>query len=329
MSAIRMSVPLCCALLSAPMAVGQAGSGVGTAPESDAALMELGEIESAADRWSLSFGARGTYAFETDTDEGEADVSVWRAGSRLTADYQATPAFRIGVGIGSETSGYEFSGFGSLIAGADDDPFDVFNDHRISLSMLYRFEDKWLLFATPGVGAAYEVGADFGDSLTVGGVVGFGYQFTSDFRLGGGVVIQSQIEDEPRILPIISFDWRISDSWRLTNDDRLRFLNEQLGVNLIYTHDDTFSALIGVGYETRRFRLAEDSSVAGDGVLDDDRLTLGVGATWALDGGVSVRVGAGAVLYQEFDVESSSGRDIESFETDPTAFVGLRVNVDF
>ena len=109
----------------------------------------------------------------------------------------------------------------------------------------------------------------------------------------------------------------------------LRVLHAQIGLNLIYAHDDAFSALLALGYQTRRYRLADDSTVARDGVMDDDRLVLGLAGQWDFNGRGSLRIGAGAVLYQEFLFEGDGGSKIEEFETAPAAFVGARVTWDF
>lgn len=277
----------------------------------------------------ITFGVRGTYAFEADGDGNDTDVSVWRIASRLGISNRVSDRMTISFNFDNETSGYDFSGFDSVVAGAEDDPFDEFHEQSISLSVIYQIDDRWVFFAAPGINAGYEGGADFGESITYGGIAAVGYQVTDSLRIGGGVAISSELEDDVQVLPVISIDWQIDDKWRLTNDDRLRFINEQIGLNLLYAHSDSVSALIGFGYRSREYRLSDDNTASVDGILSDDRFVLSGGLQWNFGRTGSLRVGGGVVLDQEFELDDSSGDEVSDIETDPTGFLGARVVLNF
>lgn len=281
------------------------------------------------DTLTITFGTRALYTFEADSDRDGLDVSVWRVAGRIGFQNRVSDKMSVGVNLDHETSGYQFSGFRAALPAAEDDPFDTFHEQSLSLSVLYQLDDSWTLFLAPGINAAYESGADFGDSVTFGGIAAVGHQINKDLRIGGGVAISSELEDNTEVLPIISIDWQISERWRLTNDDRLRFINEQIGLNLIYAHDDTFSVLIGTGYRSREYRLTSDNTASDAGILEDTRFVVGAGVQWNFGRSGSLRLGGGVFVDQEFRVESSSGNELSEFESDPTGYIGVRAVLNF
>ena len=93
---------------------------------------------------------------------------------RYALGESASIAFTVGYGY----DGYDFSGSTGSFTSLD------IRSWRVSTPMRWRVYDRWTLFGIPTLRSTAESGADFGDSVTGGALVGFSYKFSESLTLG-------------------------------------------------------------------------------------------------------------------------------------------------
>ena len=162
--------------------------------------------------------------------------------------------------------------------------------------------------------AGGEADADVRSSLYYGGFVGFNYQVAKDVWLGAGVGVQTEFEDSPLIVPLVTLKWQINDRWALEADG--------LNGKLSYALNDAWSVFVDGRYEFRQFRL-DDGNIVPEGVLSDESVPFSLGVTYAPQPAFSAFAAVGVVAWREFELLDEDGGDVSTTEADPTAFVAV------
>lgn len=275
--------------------------------------------------WRITFTTAGEYTTAADFKaDGGGSVSVARANAGLSVSRQVGDKGLASVSLGWQRSWYDFDSPSVFGAAA---PWDEVNE--IDLSVLYRvrINDKWSWFGGGGVNSAGEDGADFGDTLTGGGVLGAGYAFNEKFRLTGGLLVRSQLEEDVTFVPIIGVDWKFAEKWRLSTDYR-RSIFPRPSLSLIHSLSDSLDLALSVGYETRVFRLDEDGSNP-DGVARERRVPVELSADWKVSPNVSLNAMAGVSTWGRYRLDDSTGTRISQSEVEPAGIFGLSVKLEF
>ncbi len=297
-------------LLLAPCAMGQDESEAPATPDLDAGPAVTFTLDSFA-----------AYAFEADTDDGDASVSVFRAGGGVSAGWSATEALDLSFGVSYDYSNYDFEATPDILAPIlEDDPFDEFHLVSFSGSGRYQLDTSWSVLLGGFARAGWESGADTADAWTGGGYGAVGFELGETLALGFGVGATTQHEDDPFVFPLITIQWQITE--------RLRLENQRLGARLTYTATDEFDLYARIEYTRREYRL-DDHPAIGDGVFRDERLPVGLGAEWRPIGGLSVALEAGAMVFTRIKFFDDDGDRVESTQVDPAAYLLLRLEYTF
>lgn len=269
--------------------------------------------------WTLTLGGGMQHAFRADLDDA-GDVSVTRAGGDLTLSFLAAPKLQASVGFESEVSIYDFDGADGLI-GSNSDAWDELYLVGFNVALSYQFDDEWSMFGGGFINAGFESGADFGDSIFGGGFAGLTWEASPSLtvRFGGGV--RTQIEDNVDVLPVVGFDWRITDQVTLRT--------QGLGLRLSAKLNKEWTVYFGGEYQSRQYRLDEDRSVLPNGVVRDRSVPIGVGVVWTPLPGLSIAVEGGAVVWQEYELLNEHGVERGEENTDPSPYVGVRLEYRF
>lgn len=268
----------------------------------------------------LSFVVTGGGSLQSDTDldnGGHFEATRYEAAVaarwKLNADSNLT--FRFGYGVDD----YDFEGPTGLAA------IDPWEDvHTASFSVLYErtLDSNWSMFVGPRVISSRESGADFGDSMTWGGVAGVSWQQTPDLRLGVGVGVLSQLEDDAKIFPSIIVNWQIDENWRLTSQGGT-VIGGITGLELTYALGNGWEAAIGGSYRFKRFRLDDaPSGFAPDGVGEETSLPLWVRASYEVADGAEIGAFVGVSTGTELRVEDLNGNRLRSDDADGGMFFG-------
>ena len=283
---------------------------------------EPGEFQNNDFKYELS--ANYEYGFDTDIDSG-GSFSLNRYSIGADLKKQIDRQWSISLDTGYTLSDYDFTGsegFGGL------DPWDKINRASVGFRVSYQLNRKWGLSAGPFARFAGESGADFGDSMTYGGTLGFLYTPNRNFFAGAGVFISSRIEDDVLVVPGLLFNWQINEKLRLSS--LLTGIRTELGprVQLNYDVGRGFSTGVSVGYEFQRFRL-DDEGVAVNGVGDIKVLPVWGSIYYNINKAVRLALYGGAGFLGELELEDSSGDRIEKEDFDTLFFMGggIRINL--
>lgn len=260
------------------------------------------------------------FTFRGDIRDADADVQLTDVGASARFIWEANEDLRLTFEVGGRYSWYDWGGDSAVFPGGSDSFEDVLSVHLIA-SGRQRISGPWALILG-GVGRSQsEVGADFGDSITAGGFVAAGYDFSEEAWIDFGVGAFSRLEDDPLLIPYFNVRWPISDKVRLD----ISGLDGAV-VGVVSEHLEV--ALRG-RVEYRDFRLDDSRPAWRDGVVRDLRIPVGVEVAWKPVAGLTLAVEGGAAVYQEFEFLDSDGDHLSDVETEPTAFVGFRIEYRF
>lgn len=262
---------------------------------------------------------RVSYAFKAELDDSGADVSVSRSGVAFGMSLAINPRLRLGMNVDLESSYYDF-GEAAALPGGERDVIDSAGTVRFGPSIFYAFDQNWSVFGGFGPEFSGEHGAEVGDSVTFGGYGGGRYAFSEKFALSFGLQARTRIEEDARVLPLLGIEWQITEQVRLTT--------EGPGVRLTVRIDDTWSFNFGGTWESRDFRLDDDSSNP-EGILRDSRGLVVCGVDFSPRHWVTLSAYGGAVVWQEFRFDDRDGNELLEDNADPTVFAGFSATFRF
>jgi hypothetical protein len=260
--------------------------------------------------------ARGELGFNADFRDAPGDVTVTRLGAGFGAAIPVRQFGQLDIGLDYEFSDYRFSGATGFAAGFDSPWGSV---HRETLTVRYGQRQSLQLawFVGGSVGFSHESGADLSDSL-VGSAYGcVRYALSESLSVGGGLVVWSQLEDSPILIPLPQIDWWLNERVRLTTGGRL-------GLTLAYAANEDLTFSIGGEYELREFRLRDDGA-APDGVGRDRRVPIAAGIGYRPTRQLSVELTGGAYLWQQFRLLDAGGNTLSEIDLKPTPFASIQV----
>lgn len=269
--------------------------------------------------WSFTIIPRAQHTFSSDLKNGGADASVSRLGVDLDLAYQATERLGLTLNLAPEVSWYDFGAGNALVPGTDD-PFNDLYRLDIIPGARYSLNERWTLVGGARFELAGESEADAGQSATFGGYFGGRYAASERFAATFGVLVTSRLEDSAFVLPLIGMEWRITDS--------LTLAARGAGLRIENRINDDWSVWLGGSYESREFRLAEDSPLP-EGVVRDRRVPITIGAKWRAADRITVGLEGGAVIWQQFEIDDRNGDDVNKVRTKPAPFVGVSVTIRF
>ena len=137
----------------------------------------------------------------------------------------------------------------------------------------------------------------------------------------------SQIEDDPRIWPILILQWKINDVLRVANRTATS-VSGRPGVELIYAPLPQWEFAVGGASQFSRFRL-DDSGIAPNGVGQDESMPLWLRASY--NAGQRVRIDAfvGMSIGGELTLQDSGGHKITNQDYDAPLSVAVFGSVRF
>lgn len=264
------------------------------------------------------------YGFDTDIDDG-SQFSLDRFSLGANLKKQIDRQWSISLDAGYSLWNYDFSGsegFGAL------DAWGKINRASAGFRVNYQLSRKWGVAAGPFIRYSGETGADFGDSLTYGGTLGFLYSPNSNLFAGAGVFISSRIEDEVLVVPGFLFNWQVNEKFLVSS--LITGIRTELGPRVQFNYDigQGFSTGLTIGYEFQRFRL-NDKGFAFDGVGDIKVLPVWGSLYYDINKIIRLAFYGGAGFLGELELEDSSGDRITQEDFDPLIFIGggFRVNL--
>lgn len=262
--------------------------------------------------YSLSAGV--AHQFDTDIDDSDGEFSLTRYGLGAGVRYPLRDtAWSFDHGIL-----YERDEYGSDLSWSVD-------SLSYALRVGYKLDEHWSFFAGPLIGISAEEGANWGDALRYGAIVGATYRFSPRFTLGLGVAAVDDIGDDTSVFPTILVDAQITDEVRLRNARPQPGLRGTGGLEVVCTAVPDWEFALGGAYDSRRFLL--DERIAGDDLVAENnsiplffRISYKPAEEWTISALAGVLVGG------ELTVESDEGDELGDTDYDTAPFVGLGVS---
>ncbi len=247
-----------------------------------------------------------TYIGDADFDNKNlGKVSVWRV------DVPAHYTLKTGPGDLRLGAFYEFSEY-------DLDRIDgtqKFNTLDFDVLWKSMINEEWGYFVYGGVGLSASESTELAEGLTGVGGGGAQYVWSENLSLGFGLAVSTQMNDDPRVLPIIALNWQINDRWNL------RTLN---GATISYdvTGDKKLLADFGVNYQWREYRIQQHASVI------DRMFDIEAGMTYRFCSGFALRGFVGVAAGRNIEVRQH-GEEITKQDVDASPIVGVRALLTF
>lgn len=222
---------------------------------------------------------------------------------------------------------YEFrgsTGFASLY------PWKDVESIRISAMVSRNIDERWMLFAAPSLRLSAEPGTLFDEAATGGVFVGFSYRKGERLRLGSGLAVLSQLEDDPKFLPLVFFDWTISDRLVLGmgRTGRGGGSGGVPGITVTWKPTSAWTQVLGVGYEKSRFRLKRGGTIPG-GAGEDRAFEFFASVTYCLKPGVCLNFNGGVKFAGRLKLEDENGELVDKADYEMAPFAGLRLTGRF
>ena len=268
------------------------------------------------------FDARIDLVAPADFQSKPGDLSKQRYGFEMGPAFRVTDELDFAIRFSAEWTQYDFSGAVGLVPGVTDpDPFDDSRIFSITPVLNSVNPDSWSWTAGFTVESGGESGADFSDTVSVGGLVIASYPITSSLRIGGGITAQQSISrGDIAVIPIPIFDWRLSDDWRVRTARR--------GLALAYQPNFAWEYALTVTFERREFRLDDEGPIPGGGVIDR---TFPVHFTVAYKPHprFNFRGRIGSNVWSELDVYTDGGARLTDVERGPALSGGIELSIRF
>lgn len=269
---------------------------------------------------SVTLTLSGSHAGKADFDDATGSLSITRLGAALGIGYKLSDKASLQIGMSAEHSHYDFSSSTNLIAGTSE-PFDDILIARFSAGLDFAIDDSRSWFVNGFITSSGESGADFDDTITGGGMVGYVHTFNEKLTLGVGVIGSSRLEDDFLVFPVPIIRWQVAEKLVLAT-------GQGASVSLTYQPSQTWAVGVEGGWERREFRLDKDGPVPS-GIALDSRIPLGVFARFTPNQNFIIGGRVGAHLGSNLEISNAQGRKIVEDDLDPAIYFGLDLTVRF
>jgi hypothetical protein len=206
-------------------------------------------------------------------------------------------------------------------------PWGSINTTQVDAALQLQATQRWQVFGGGMARWAAEEGGSLGEGFVGGGAFGAAYAITEDLILGGGVGIQTQIEDDLLVYPIVVAEWSLTERLRLSTSLTTGWAN-QTGGEIVYAATESIDIGVSAVFDYQRFRLSDDAAVPGGaGVTEALPVNLFVSMNVCQRASVTAFVGINA--YGRLKTVDSAGRDVWARNHDPAPVLGIQGTIRF
>jgi hypothetical protein len=287
---------------------------------------------------SLRFEWRGKVAtdfqteFKTKTDGGDSFES-WRLGVAGDFGGPINESILVRIRAGYRHASYNFrqdnEPNGRLDYGSSElprDPWGSVNTFELVPTTTILVGSRFSVIAAVPIHWAGETGARRnGFAAGVSALVR--WQITDNLRIGAGIGVTSQLEDDAETFPIVSLDWQISDTINFrTEGSWLQGGN----ATLLWGPSESIRLAFSAGYERNRFRL-DDNGFQSDrnGIGEVTAVPLEVGLRFRLFERAFFDFRLGLAVAGQLRIESDNGHKLYEEDYDPSPRLGLSLTIPF
>lgn len=269
-----------------------------------------------------SFSVEGGWAWQLRTDLTDTTAGRFthdRGHIRLRARIPLRDDLELLLGARQQRDSF---GFTNMVA-----PWNSINTTQFDAAIQWQATEQWQVFGGGMARWAAEQGGSLGDGFEGGGAIGAAYAFSKDLVLGGGVGVQTQIEDDLLVYPIIVAEWQIADRLRLSTRLTTGWAN-QTGAEIVYAASDTIDVGVSAVFDYQRFRLSDDAPVAGGaGVTEALPVSFFISIDVSPKASVTAFIGINA--YGRLKTTNTAGNDVWASDHDPAPVLGIQGTLRF
>ena len=285
----------------------------------------FGQVETLSRGTRITVDANYAYLFKStvDDDQGEFDLSRLRL--RLAGRTVVSEGWDLTYGFKYNFDGFSFDGAGDF--GGNPEPWTDIHTMQFNIGSTFAITEQWSAFAGGQFRFSRETGADWGDSFMGGGAFGARYTFSEDLTLGGGLGIETQLEDSLLYYPIVIVNWNFAERWSINTRITSGWADSS-GVQVVYDWTDTLQLAIAGSYEYKRFRL-NDEGPAANGVGHFTAMPLYFRMTWSPAPSVRVTGVVGVNISGELEAKFSNGGRYAKHDYGAGLLVGGQLSITF
>ncbi len=270
----------------------------------------------------FQLGGGYIHQFNANIDEG-GDFDVNRFSTSLAARTRLTEDVSLSLQFNYNFDDYDFGGTALGVNNPWSDIHTIAFGAILSASLSNEFD----VFGGPVFQFSRESGADWGDSIIAGGILGGSYHFNDQLTIGGGIGVVSQIEDSALVFPIIIIDWQLTDQLRLSSRGTAGSGGQAgpafTGVELIWEPGGGLDFAIGAARNYARFRLENDN------VGQDESIPFWVRAGYQASPEVRFDALVGVTAFGELKLDDAGGSRLAKEDYDSSPFIGIFGSVRF
>ena len=239
----------------------------------------------------------------------------------------------VGIDAAYQYSNYEFRldgapGVPSVYGSAElpRDPWGPINTVDITPSATILIGDRFSLAAAIPIRYSGETGSRR-SAVTGGASALVRWQITEGIRIGAGLGVTSQLEENAETFPIVSFDWTITSDMQFRTEGSWT----QGGLaSLLWGPNEAIRIRFSAGYERNRFRLDDNGFVADrNGIGEITSVPLEVGLRLRLYEDAYFDFHFGLAFAGHIRVENSTGDKLYEQSYDPAPRIGLALTLPF
>jgi hypothetical protein len=255
---------------------------------------------------------------------GGARARWFRTGASFEAGGPVTKRASLGVSPSFAYETLHFDGsdtFQSSPNTGRSSRFDEFLDAALRVGGSYRLDHGFGIELVTSANLRQETGADFGESLTVGGSLAGAYRRGKWLRLRLGLGIGSDLGDRRlRLSPVYRIQVRPHPKWTL----------EASGLNGAILWDPLPTLELGLlgGLDSTQYRLDRRKGPPdglGSGALQLRQTSVAFQVVYRYENWLRIRGDIGVALEQELSVLDEDGMDVDTRrDRDPSPLFGIR-----
>jgi hypothetical protein len=272
------------------------------------------------DRISHSVSLGGTYTTPADLEGDHGHLAITRANVDVDFFIPASDKLLFTVGVNEELSWYDFGGAKNGVTQGIEKPASELDLVRVTGAARWKIDPDWTAFIGVFGQSAGAPDEHFGQTTTGGGFAGVRRKISDTFALTLGIAARSQLEHNASVLPLIGFEWDITD--------KLKLSLEGTGLELAWDVSNHWDLRAIASFQDRAYRLDQNGPLAS-GILRDRRALLGLQAEWTPAIWFSLRGDLGVVIWSQVEFDNSSGNKFDELNANPALYAGLTATFQF
>jgi hypothetical protein len=281
-----------------------------------AQTVDAPEVESPSAKGSLFVRGGYGHRFESDLDDSSGDFQT----NDARFDVGGTAVF------GSGVRWLNIVGYGYNNYDADQVDADVYNVTAASI-LAFPVAPSLHLMAGPLLSFYAEEGADWGDAVSYGGLVGATYRHSPELSIGLATAVMARIEEGVGIAPIPMIDWRFAPQWKLYTGITEVAARRGIGGFVAWSIADNVELAAGAQFERRRFRLEDDGATA-DYIVEDKSVPVYARLSWQMAESFGLDIYGGAAVGGELELNDKQDDHVGDRKYDPAPIVGARLRLE-